>query len=381
MTKETQNTDMLDDSALMRRVLALAEMGLSTTQPNPRVGCVIVNGDEIVGEGYHHSAGGLHAEREALSQAGEKARGATVYVNMEPCCHQGRTPPCTDGLIDAGVSKVVAAMRDPNPLVEGGGFDALKGAGIDVVSGVLESEAIWLNRGFVQRMKKRKPWVILKSAATLDGRTADYDGQSKWITGSDARNQVQDLRANCSVVVTGIGTVLSDDPQMNVRLENATRQPLRVVLDSQLRIPLDAKIIGDDNNLLVFTRSQDMTKIAALAELGVEVIQQSGALDERLDLNQVLAELTNWQCNEVLIEAGQTLSGAFLATGLVDELVLFYAGSLLGDQGKSMFQFDQPLPFADRLEYRVQDVEMVGSDFKVTAISNHSVELLSGVTR
>ncbi len=375
MTADNSHIDINDDLALMNRAFDLAAQGNLTTHPNPRVGCVIVNDGEIVGEGYHLKAGDLHAERLALQQAGDRARGGTAYVNLEPCCHQGRTPPCTDGLIDAGISRVVAAMHDPNPLVYGGGFEQLKNAGIDVQTGVLEEQATWLNRGFINRMKNNKPWVILKSAATLDGRTADFDGESKWITGDIARDQVQRLRARSSAVITGIGTVLADNPSLNVRLEGAVRQPLRVVLDSQLRLPLDAKIIGDDENLVVFTVSNDIEKISALTELGVEVIRQE---NQEINLSEVLTELVKWSCNEILVEAGQTLSGAFLESGLVDELVLFYAGTLLGDKGKSMFQFGSPLSFANRVDYSVRNVEMVGNDFKVSAVNQQSLENLSG---
>lgn len=368
----------LDDQSMMQRVLDLAEKGYSTTHPNPRVGCVIVNNGVIVGEGYHKQTGGLHAEREALRAASDKARGGTAYVNLEPCCHQGRTPPCTDGLIDAGITRVVAAILDPNPLVSGGGVDLLKEAGITVETGLMEQEALFLNKGFVNRMARQKPWVTLKSAATLDGRTADFEGNSKWITGEKARSEVQKLRASSSAVLTGIGTVLSDDPQLNVRVDGENvRQPMRVVLDSQLRIPLESKIIGNDERLLIFTLSQDNDKISQLIELGVEVIQQTASANtQKLDLEQVLSELAKWECNEVLVEAGQTLSGAFLSAGLVDELVLFYAGTLMGDHGKSMFAFDAPLPFADRVEYRVKHVEMVDVDFKVVAISETSLQTL-----
>jgi diaminohydroxyphosphoribosylaminopyrimidine deaminase/5-amino-6-(5-phosphoribosylamino)uracil reductase len=362
-----------NDQEFMQRVLELAQQGAHSTHPNPMVGCVIVNDGEIVGQGFHHTAGQLHAERLALAEAGAKARGATAYVNLEPCCHQGRTPPCTDGLIDAGIRRVVAAMRDPNPLVEGGGFEMLAGAGVEVQSDVLGQQARWLNRGFISRMSREKPWVVLKSAATLDGRTAAFDGQSKWITGADARTEVQTLRAVSSAVITGIGTVLADDPQMNVRHADTTRQPLRVLLDSQLQIPLSARIIGNDHRLVIFTLSNDLDKVAALTEAGAEVVQMQAGAEGRLDLQKVLHELANWECNEVLVEAGQTLSGAFLQAGLVDELVLFYAGSLLGDQGKSMFQFNMPLPFEDRVEYRVNAVQMVGADIRVDAVSQTSL--------
>jgi len=361
------------DRTFMQRVLELAARGARSTQPNPMVGCVIVNNDEVVGEAYHHVAGELHAERLALLEAGDKARGATAYVSLEPCCHQGRTPPCTDGLVDAGISRVVAAMSDPNPLVEGGGFELLKGAGIEVESGVLEQQARWLNRGFVSRMTREMPWVTLKSAATLDGRTADYDGQSKWITSPEARQQVQSLRSKSSAVITGIGTVLADDPLLNVRSdEDRIRQPLRVVLDSRLQIPMESRIIANDQRLVVFTLSQDLDKVSALIEAGAEVIQHNDNGTGQLDLKSVMRELARWQCNEVLVEAGQTLSGAFLQSELVDELVLFYAGSLLGDKGKSMFEFNAPLPFENKYEYRIDDVQMVGPDISVTAINVQS---------
>jgi len=376
---EITDVSNLTDEQIMQRVLELAALGVNTTQPNPKVGCVLVNEGKIVGEGYHHSAGQLHAERNALEQAGDLARGATAYVSLEPCCHQGRTPPCADGLLDAGVSRVVAAMKDPNPLVGGGGFDLLKRAGVDIKVDVLADEARWLNRGFVSRMVRKKPWVILKSAATLDGRTAAFDGQSKWITGDAARGQVQSLRASSSAVITGIGTVLADDPQMNVRADGDVRQPLRVVLDSNLQIPLETRIVGNDQKLVIFTLSSDLDKISALIETGAEVIQHDDDGSGQLNLDLVLTDLAKWQCNEVLVEAGQTLSGAFLELGLVDELVLFYAGSLLGDKGKSMFQFNAPLPFANRVEYHVNDVKMIGSDIRVDAVSQNSLDQINKV--
>ena len=367
------------DIEYMQRVLSLAEKGLRTTQPNPRVGCVIVNDGQIVGEGFHHTAGELHAERIALLAAGERARGSTVYVNMEPCCHQGRTPPCTDGLIDAGVARVVAAMADPNPRVCGAGVELLSNAGIEVTQGVLEEDALWLNRGFVSRMSRKRPWVRLKTAATLDGKTAAFDGTSKWITSAVARQQVQLLRAESSAVLTGVGTVIADDPRLNVRdneLFDAQRQPIRVVLDSRLRTPLDSKIISDDQKLLICTNSDDLEKSAALIEQGAEVLQIGEAVEAQLDLEAVLTELAKWECNEVLVEAGQTLSGAFLKAGLVDELVLYYAGSLLGEEGKSMFKFDQAIEFEKRPEFRLTDVNMVGDDVRVDALNCSSWDLL-----
>ncbi|RBP50787.1 bifunctional diaminohydroxyphosphoribosylaminopyrimidine deaminase/5-amino-6-(5-phosphoribosylamino)uracil reductase RibD [Arenicella xantha] len=364
------------DTSIMQRVLELASQGTSTTQPNPRVACIIVNGKEIVGEGVHHMAGEPHAERLAIEQAGELARGGTAFVNLEPCCHQGRTPPCTDGLVDAGISRVVAAMRDPNPLVEGGGFELLTDAGIDVEYGLLENEARWLNRGFVSRMVRGRPWVALKTGATLDGRTAAYDGESKWITSPEARIAVQELRANSSAVVTGIGTVMADDPNMNVRIDGAERQPYRVVLDSHLQLPIDAQIIGTDQKLIVFTLSQDLDRVSALTEAGVEVVQLNDTSSGRINLHDVMAELSNWQCNEVLLEAGQTLSGAFMEAGLIDELTVFYAGSVLGDKAQSMFQFESPLSFAERFDFHIRSAEMVGPDVCLTAINQASWQTL-----
>lgn len=368
----------MNHESLMETALALAAKGSATTQPNPRVGCIIVNDGEVVGQGFHHKAGELHAERLALAQAGESARGATAYVSLEPCCHQGRTPPCTDGLIDAGITRVVSAMGDPNPRVSGSGYEILSNAGIEVIRDVLKEQAVWLNRGFVSRMTRNRPWVRCKSAATLDGRTAAHDGKSKWITGPDARAEVQQLRSECSAILTGIGTVLADDPELNVRIDSGeVRQPMRVVLDSQLQTPLDSRIIGDDQKLLIFTMSDDLDKQAALIEQGAEIIQLDATQSGRLDLAIVLAELSKWECNEVLIEAGQTLSGSLLQQGLVDELALFYAGSLLGDQAKSMFEFDKPLEFEKRPDFTIRQTKMVGQDVRVDAVNQVSLEQIN----
>ncbi|GHA15202.1 riboflavin biosynthesis protein RibD [Arenicella chitinivorans] len=363
--------------SIMQRVLELAAQGTASTQPNPRVACVIVNNGEIVGEGVHQRAGEPHAERLALEQAGERARGGTAYVNLEPCCHQGRTPPCTDGLIDAGISKVIAAMRDPNPLVEGGGFEMLAAAGIEVEHGLMEEQARWLNRGFVSRMTRERPWVTLKTGATLDGRTAAYDGTSKWITSAEARIRVQELRAASSAVITGIGTVQADDPSLDVRIDGALRQPLRVVLDSHLQLTDNARVIGQDGHCHVFTLSQDEQRIDALSAAGVEVVALSDLSSGRISLPEMLAELAKWQCNEVLIEAGSTLSGAFIESGLVDELALFYAGSILGDKAQSMFQFEQPVPFDQRAEFVINNAEMIGPDVFVQALNQHSWQSLN----
>lgn len=362
----------------MQRALSLAEHGLSTTHPNPRVGCVIVQQGEVVGEGFHRIAGDPHAEVNALKVAGEAAKNADVYVTLEPCCHHGKTPPCTDALINAGVRRVVVAMRDPNPLVEGGGFARLINHGIQVEYGLLEEQARWLNRGFISRMVRQRPWIIAKTAATLDGRTAAHDGESKWITGESARHQVQLIRSQVSAVITGIGTVLADDPSLNVRLSSTARQPYRVVLDSQLRIPLSAQIFGTDEQLLIFTSSNDSAKIAAVTAAGANVITVSENQSGQLDLEQVLIELANWQCNEVLLEAGQCLTGAFVRAGWVDELRLFYAPSILGEHGKAMYQFDSPLNFVDRSQFDLREVGKVGNDIHVSLVNPLSQNAVIG---
>ncbi len=366
------------DALYMSRVLELAAQGEATTHPNPMVGCVIVADQQVVAGGFHKQAGEPHAERNALAQAGELARGATAYINLEPCCHQGRTPPCTDALIDSGVSRVVAAMADPNPLVAGGGFELLTAAGIEVISGVMESQARWLNRGFVTRMTTGKPWVSLKSAATLDGRTAAFNGESKWITGDAARAEVQHLRAKASAVITGIGTVLADDPSMNVRLDGTERQPTRFIIDANLNLPLDAKVIGNDSNCVVVTShqtaEQHTEKLIALDDLGVEVLRIDNLPDStRLDLNRLLLELGEWQFNHVMVEAGATLAGGFIEADLVDELALFYAGSIMGDEGKAMFDFGSPISFQERREFTVRDVKMVDRDVFVSAFSRQKL--------
>lgn len=362
----------------MQHALELAKRGLLTTQPNPRVGCVIVKDNQIIGEGYHQKAGEPHAEPLALAQAGKGAKGATVYVTLEPCSHQGRTPPCADALIETKVAQVVIATLDPNPLVSGNGVEKLKAAGIKVVNRVLTEQAQWLNRGFISRMVRKKPWVQLKSAATLDGKTAAFDGESKWITGAEARHQVQLLRAESCAVITGIETVLADNPSMNVRLEDTQRQPLRVVLDSQLRLPTDAKIISDDGKLLVFTCSKDQAKKAALttknAANNIEVIEVEATSNGRVDLLQVLQELDQRECNQVLVEAGQQLSGAFIEQNLVDQLSVFYAGSILGDQAKGMFAFDEAVSFQQRPHFEIKSVQKIGADVLIDSVQTNSLK-------
>ena len=363
----------VEDQEYMARAIRLARNGVYTTQPNPRVGCVLVNGDEIVGEGFHFRAGEGHAEVNALSMAGKKAQGATAYVTLEPCSHFGRTPPCAEGLIKAGVTRVVSAMVDPNPQVAGRGIKMLQEAGITAESGLLEAEARTLNPGFIKRMESGLPFVRLKMATSLDGRTAMASGESKWITGPAARSDVQKLRAQSSAVVTGIDSILKDDSALTVRadqleLDNADeiakQQPLRVVLDSGLRMPLKASILNQLGRTLIVTISEDVDKIAALKNAGAEVAIMP-AQDGRVDLKaliQMLAEKE--QCNELLIETGSTLAGAFIQQELVDEIYLYMAMKLLGSEARPAFQ----LPFtkmAQQIELQQTDMAMLKDDMRL----------------
>ncbi len=359
-----------DDSRYMAHALQLARRGWYTTHPNPRVGCVIVRDGQIVGEGWHARAGEPHAEVHALRMAGEAARGADVYVTLEPCSHYGRTPPCANALVQAGVKRVVAAMVDPNPQVAGNGLRSLQAAGIATASGLLASEARALNVGFIQRMEHNRPFVRLKMAMSLDGRTAMASGESVWITGEAARRDVQFLRAQAGAVLTGIGTVLADNPSLNVRLtaaelgiQGAVRQPLRVVLDSQLRLPLTAKLLESPDTLLIYTCSTNTAKITQWQALGVQVRCFSG---KQLALPMVLEALAQDGITEVHVEAGATLAGAFMAQGLVDELVLYVAPHLMGSDARALFN----LPFTrmdERLPLHITDIRAVGQDWRITA--------------
>ncbi|RTZ73682.1 MAG: bifunctional diaminohydroxyphosphoribosylaminopyrimidine deaminase/5-amino-6-(5-phosphoribosylamino)uracil reductase RibD [Gammaproteobacteria bacterium] len=361
------------DHESMARAIRLAWKGLYTTDPNPRVGCVLVRDGEIVGEGWHRKAGEPHAERIALAAAGEKARGATAYVTLEPCCHQGRTPPCTLGLIDAGVKRVIAAMEDPNPLVSGKGLQQLREAGIETASGLLRGEAQKLNPGFIKRMSKGLPWVRCKLAMSLDGRTAMASGESVWITGEDARRDVQRLRARSSVLVTGIGTVLADDPALNVRLSpeqlpgvesgEYLRQPVRVVLDSSLRTPETAKLFTLPGEVWLFHAHGSPEKAAKLEAKGARLLR----LEQGLDLPLVMQELAHREINEVLIEAGPTLAGAALQSGVIDELVIYMAPHVMGHQARGLFHLPGLEKMAERVPLEITDIRAVGRDWRITA--------------
>ncbi len=351
----------------MARALQLAERGLYTTSPNPRVGCVLVKHDTVIGEGWHERAGEPHAEVLALRAAGEAVRGATAYVTLEPCSHHGRTPPCADALIAAGVARVVVAMQDPNPLVAGQGLAKLRAAGIDVECGLMEASARELNLGFFSRMTRGTPWVRSKIAASLDGRTALANGTSQWITGEAARRDVQHWRARSCAVLTGVGTVLADDPQLNVRGIETGRQPLRVVLDSQLRMSPKARIL-QDGKVLIYTASSDANKHAALQARGAEVVELSvGATHGQVDLSVVMRDLAQRGINEVLVEAGRILNGALFKAGLVDELVLYLAPQLLGDAARGMANLGELVQLDQRVELAWQDVRHVGNDLRITA--------------
>jgi diaminohydroxyphosphoribosylaminopyrimidine deaminase / 5-amino-6-(5-phosphoribosylamino)uracil reductase len=352
------------DRSYMTRALELAARGLYTTTPNPRVGCVLVRDGEIVGEGWHERAGEPHAEVHALRAAGACAAAATAYVTLEPCAHHGRTPPCTQTLIAARVQRVVAAMRDPNPLVAGRGLDALREAGIEIECGVLENEARELNVGFVSRMTRARPWVRMKIAASLDGKTALLNGASQWITGPEARRDGHHWRARACAILTGIGTVKDDDPQLNVRDVETPRQPLRVVIDSRLETPPNARILGPGT--LVAAALEDALRSSALIAQGAEVVVLPNDGD-KVDLLALLRELARREVNEVHVEAGFKLNGSLLREGLVDELLLYLAPHVIGDAARGMFHLPQMEELSQRRALELRDVRTIGSDIRVIA--------------
>ncbi len=352
------------DHGFMARALQLAQKGLYTTTPNPRVGCVIVRDGAIVGEGWHARTGEPHAEIHALQQAGEAARGATVYVTLEPCAHHGKTPPCADALVHAGVARVVAAMQDPNPKVAGEGLARLSEAGIKVESGLLGDAARELNLGFLKRMLLGHPYVRLKTAASLDGKTALANGASQWITGEAARADVQRLRARACAVLTGVGTVLADNPRLDVRDFDIGRQPLRVVADSALRTPPDARLLAGGKALIVCAEP-DARKMAALEAAGAKVLCLPGP-DGCVELSALLAHLTRLGINEVHVEAGATLAGALLKAGLVDEWVHYAAPKALGEPARGLFAEFNLTHLSEARLFRVVDERRVGRDWRYT---------------
>lgn len=360
------NNPSPDDVRHMARALQLAKRGLYTSDPNPRVGCVIVQNGQIVGEGWHQRAGEAHAEINALAVAGLQARGATAYVTLEPCCHHGRTPPCSAALVKAGIARVVAAMPDPNPRVASQGIAELEKAGIRVDTGLLQAESERQNPGFIARMARGRPYLRVKLAASLDGRTALANGQSKWITGEAARADVQHLRARSSAILTGIGTVLADDPSLTVRDFNIDRQPLRVVVDAQLRMQPTARMLNLPGTTLIVTGEEHVKNAAALRTAGAEVLGLP-LVSERINLKLLLEHLATREVNEVLVEAGATLCGELLHAGLVDELVLYLAPHLLGSGARGLFTIPGLEDMADRIMLSIEDVRAIGSDWRVTA--------------
>jgi diaminohydroxyphosphoribosylaminopyrimidine deaminase/5-amino-6-(5-phosphoribosylamino)uracil reductase len=356
-----------EDQAWMRHALALAERVMFTTTPNPRVGCVIVRDGRVIGEGATQPPGGPHAEVMALRDAaarGESVTGATVYVTLEPCNHFGRTPPCVDALLAVMPARVVVAMGDPNPLVNGGGLQRLRAAGIAVETGVCLDEALALNVGFVARMSRGSPWVWMKSASSLDGRTALHNGHSQWITGEAARADGHWWRARSSAVLTGIGTVLADDPKLNVRHVDTPRQPRKILVDAQLLVPEHAALL-DGAETWVFTAKTDAAKAARLADRGVRVIEMPDA-NGKVDLPAMFRWLGQHDINEVHVEAGEKLNGSLLREGCVDELLSYVAPMLIGDAaGIARLAALESLDDAKR--YAFTDVAMVGQDVRLRA--------------
>lgn len=357
------------DHLYMQRALHLAERGLYTTTPNPRVGCVIVNQQQIVGEGAHLKAGEPHAEVYALRQAGDRAKGTTAYVTLEPCSHHGRTPPCADALLQAGVSKVIAAMVDPNPLVAGKGLAYLQAHGVETHHGLMEAQAKALNPGFISRMAQQMPWVRSKIAASLDGKTAMENGHSQWITSEASRLDVQHWRAQSCAILTGIGTVLADNPQLNVRTTPDARQPLRVVVDSQLRIPKEARIAQGGSTLIVYA-SDSQQHASYWIDQGVALLQAPDAHGQ-VCLNTLLRHLAQLQMNEVMVEAGQGLNGALLAHQLVDELLLYFAPKLMGGQAQNMLAMPSLTHMSQAIGLKVTDIRQFGADIRVLALPEY----------
>ena len=366
------------DHKMMARALQLAEQGLYSTMPNPRVGCIVVQDNEgapeIVGEGWHIRAGEAHAEIHALKAACTRAKGATAYVTLEPCSHFGRTPPCAEALVEAGVKRVVAAMLDPNPQVAGRGMERLRQAGIQAEHGLMQLQARALNPGFIKRMEAGKPFVRCKLAMSLDGRTAMASGESQWITGPEARADVQRLRARSCAVMTGSGTIQLDDAALTVRPHQlgmtdpslaAEKQPLRVVLDSALEISPQAKILQQPENTLLITAHPEEYRIKAMRALGAEVLTCPGEMD-RVDLVSVMELLARRECNEVLLECGATLAGAALDAGLVDELIVYMAPVLMGSNARPLLEL--PLThMAGKVELEITDMRAIGRDWRITA--------------
>jgi diaminohydroxyphosphoribosylaminopyrimidine deaminase/5-amino-6-(5-phosphoribosylamino)uracil reductase len=357
-----------EDRDFMARAIALTERGRDTATPNPAVGCVIAKGGKLIGEGWHEKAGGPHAEVVALASASESPEGSTVYVSLEPCSHHGRTPPCVDALIKAKVARVVAAVQDPNPQVNGAGAKKLREAGIRVDFGLMQAQAEEAHIGFLTRMRLGRPWMRIKMAATLDGRIALANGESRWITGEPARRDVHALRARSCAILTGIGTVSRDNPDLTVRYVECKRQPRRVLIDSKLEVALDSRILKGEPPL-VFTVAGDARRRMALKEKGIEVLQapEDRYKPGKTDLAAIARELGARGFNEVTVETGGKLSGSLLAAGVIDEIVFYFAPKILGDKAQGMFDLPEMVRLEQALKPRMIDVRFVGEDLRVVA--------------
>ena len=353
------------DHAFMAQALRLAEQGLYTTMPNPRVGCVIVKNNQVIGEGAHLKAGEPHAEVLALRQVGERAKGATVYVTLEPCSHFGKTPPCADALIEAGVAKVIVAMQDSNPLVAGQGLARLAAQGIETQSGLMQAQAIELNLGFISRMTKNLPFVRSKIAASLDGKTALSDGESQWITGDAARLDVQHWRARSCAIMTGIGTILSDNPSLNVRDIQLERQPLKIIVDSHLRTPISSKVLQNGRTLIAFAIDAE-DKAEKLFDAGVELLCIPNN-ENKVCLKTLLSHLASVEINEVMVEGGEGLNGALMMQNLIDELLIYYAPKIMGSAGKGIFAMPPLTNMNQALNLQILDMRQFGTDIRLRA--------------
>jgi len=353
-----------DDHRYMARALELAQRGLYTTSPNPRVGCVLVRDGEVVGEGWHERAGAPHAEVNALQAAADRARGATAYVTLEPCSHHGRTPPCVDALAASGVARVVAATGDPSPRA-GKGLEMLRDRRIEVAAGLLENEARELNIGFFARLTRGRPWVRMKIAASLDGKTALANGSSQWITGEVARRDGHHWRARACAILTGIGTVNEDDPRLTVREVASSRQPLRVVVDSRIETPPRARIL-EGGGVLIAAAHDERSRRRALEERGAEVIVLPNAAG-KVEFRDLFAELARREINEVHVEAGFKLNGSLLGEGMVDELLLYLAPNVIGERARGMFNLPELTALSGMRRVAIQDLRMIGNDIRVLA--------------
>jgi diaminohydroxyphosphoribosylaminopyrimidine deaminase / 5-amino-6-(5-phosphoribosylamino)uracil reductase len=352
------------DHRCMATALRLAEQGLNSTHPNPRVGCVIAKNGQVCGQGWHKKAGDHHAEVNALAAAGNAATGATAYVTLEPCSHRGLTPPCVDALIAAGVERVVCAVQDPNPEVAGSGIKQLRKAGIEVECGLMNAQAETLNQGFLKRMRHGMPWVRVKMAQSLDGHIALANGSSQWISGPQARDDVQHWRARSDAILTGIGTILADDPSLNVRINEHARQPLRVIVDSHWRCPHDAKLLNDGGGQVLIAGVDEHQIPDALAHSGAELCVLPTS-EGRVDLQSLLKELGRRRINEVQVEAGSMLAGALLAQQLIDELLIYQAPILLGGGAVSPFAAPGLDNMADRVHLKWLDSRRIGNDLRL----------------